>query len=94
MALLAVAEVMAVLDTTPHLVHFSSRLPQGGCFELRPPPAPGEAPTPETREQRGEGRQAAGARDRREAQGTDGRTHKAHERDREKGRDGLVAVGC
>lgn len=34
MALLAVAEVMAALDTTPHLVHFSSRLPQGGGLEL------------------------------------------------------------
>ena len=48
MALLAVAEVMAALDTTPHLVHFSSRLPQGGGFELRahhhpgtPRPGPG-----------------------------------------------------
>lgn len=42
MALLAVAEVMAALDTTPHLVHFSSRLPHGGGLELpaQRPPAP------------------------------------------------------
>lgn len=34
-ALLAVAESRAVLETTPHLVHFSNRLPLGGFLKLR-----------------------------------------------------------
>lgn len=70
MALLAVAEVMAALDTTPHLVHFSSRLPQGGGFELRAHHPPG-TPRPGAGHAGGgrRGQQGRGA-----AGGTDGWT--------------------